>query len=132
MTRSPSDPVKPAQGFAPESRQAENLRALVACECSGIFRDALIALGVKAMSCDLEETERPGPHYKGDVRDVLSARWRPADCSSRLPLSREQRRALAIQRPDPLGQNGGRRGVFPSVRLCRAYSAPGSREPDHA
>jgi len=44
---------------------------LVACECSGIIRDALIAAGVRAFSCDLKQTQRPGPHYHGDVRDVL-------------------------------------------------------------
>ena len=27
------------------------------------------------MSCDLEPTERPGPHYQGDVRDVLDFPW---------------------------------------------------------
>lgn len=47
------------------------MRVLVACEYSGIVRDAFIAAGHDAMSCDLLETERPGPHYRGDVRDVL-------------------------------------------------------------
>lgn len=51
------------------------MKALVACECSGIFRDALISLGVDAMSCDLKPCERPGPHYQGDVRDVLGDGW---------------------------------------------------------
>jgi len=31
--------------------------------------------GHDAMSCDLLETEQPGPHYKGDVRDVIHAQW---------------------------------------------------------
>jgi hypothetical protein len=48
---------------------------LVACEYSGIVRDAFIALGHDAMSCDLLPTERPGPHYQGDVRDVLGNGW---------------------------------------------------------
>ena len=51
------------------------MRVLVACEFSGIVRDAFIAAGHDAMSCDLEETERPGPHYRGDIRDVLDAGW---------------------------------------------------------
>jgi hypothetical protein len=51
------------------------LRALVGCESSGIVRDALIALGVDAMSCDLKPTERPGPHYQGDVFDVIDYPW---------------------------------------------------------
>lgn len=49
--------------------------ALVACESSGIVRDALIRCGVRAISCDLKPTERPGPHYQGDVRDILGEPW---------------------------------------------------------
>lgn len=51
------------------------MRVLVACEFSGIVRDAFIARGHDAMSCDLLPTERPGPHYQGDVRDVLDDGW---------------------------------------------------------
>lgn len=51
------------------------MRVLVACEFSGIVRDAFIAAGHDAMSCDLLPTERPGPHYQGDVRDVLADGW---------------------------------------------------------
>ncbi len=47
------------------------MRILVACEFSGIVRDAFLARGHDAMSCDLLPTERPGPHYQGDVRDIL-------------------------------------------------------------
>ena len=47
------------------------MRVLVACECSGRVRDAFIARGHDAMSCDLEDTETSGPHYKGDVWDLL-------------------------------------------------------------
>lgn len=45
---------------------------LVACEYSGLVRDAFGADGHEALSCDLLETERPGPHYQGDVRDILA------------------------------------------------------------
>lgn len=48
---------------------------LIACERSGIVRDAFIRKGHNAMSCDIAETEQPGPHYKGDVRDILSRDW---------------------------------------------------------
>ena len=48
---------------------------LVACEYSGIVRDAFLAAGHEAMSCDLLPTESPGPHYQGDVRDVLHKGW---------------------------------------------------------
>ena len=51
------------------------LKALVACEFSGRVRDALMAQGVDAWSCDLLDTESPGPHIKGDVRDVLHDGW---------------------------------------------------------
>lgn len=47
------------------------MKVLVACEYSGIVRDAFRALGHDAMSCDLLPTERPGPHYQGDVRELL-------------------------------------------------------------
>ena len=51
------------------------MKALVGCESSGVIRDALIAVGVDAMSCDLLPTDRPGPHYQGDVFDVIDYPW---------------------------------------------------------
>lgn len=51
------------------------MNVLVACECSGRVRDAFIAKGHDAMSCDMQPTEVPGPHYLGDVRDVLYEGW---------------------------------------------------------
>jgi hypothetical protein len=51
------------------------MRVLVACEFSGVVRDAFIARGHEAMSCDLLPTEKSGPHYQGDVRDVLDYPW---------------------------------------------------------
>lgn len=51
------------------------LRVLVACEFSGIVRDAFLARGHYAVSCDLLGTERPGPHITGDVRRVLGMGW---------------------------------------------------------
>lgn len=51
------------------------MNVLVACEFSGIVRDAFLKAGHDAMSCDFLETESPGPHYKGDVRDVLHFPW---------------------------------------------------------
>jgi site-specific DNA-cytosine methylase len=47
------------------------MRILVACEYSGIVRDAFIAKGHNAVSCDLLPTERPGPHYQGDISDLF-------------------------------------------------------------
>lgn len=51
------------------------MRVLVACEYSGAVRDAFRARGHDAMSCDLLPTDVPGPHYQGDVRDVLDDGW---------------------------------------------------------
>ena len=51
------------------------MKILVACESSGTVRDAFIRAGHDAMSCDMLPTERPGPHYQGDVLDVLYEHW---------------------------------------------------------
>lgn len=51
------------------------MKVLVACEYSGTVRDAFIAQGHEAMSCDIIPTDVPGPHYQGDVRDVLDNGW---------------------------------------------------------
>ena len=51
------------------------MRVLIACEYSGIVRDAFASRGHDAMSCDLLDTERPGAHYKGDVRDIIDQDW---------------------------------------------------------
>ena len=51
------------------------MRVLIACEFSGIVRDAFIARGHDAMSCDLLPTESPGPHYQGDVFDIIGDGW---------------------------------------------------------
>jgi hypothetical protein len=51
------------------------MKVLVACEFSGTVRDAFIRRGHDAMSCDLLPTESPGPHYQGDVYDILEDGW---------------------------------------------------------
>jgi hypothetical protein len=53
------------------------MRILIACEYSGIVRDAFIAAGHHAVSCDLLPTESGGKgwHYKGDVFDILNDGW---------------------------------------------------------
>lgn len=51
------------------------MRVLVACEYSGIVRDAFIRFGHDAMSCDLFPTENNGPHYQGPVQDVINDGW---------------------------------------------------------
>jgi site-specific DNA-cytosine methylase len=48
------------------------VRVLVACEFSGIVRDAFQARGHDAWSCDFLDTERDGKHLIGDVTRLLS------------------------------------------------------------
>jgi len=51
------------------------MKILIACEYSGRVRDAFIARGHDAMSCDLLPTDAPGPHYQGDVFDIINDGW---------------------------------------------------------
>ena len=52
------------------------MKVLVACEYSGIVRDAFINKGHEAISCDLLPSESNlGKHYKGDVKDILDDDW---------------------------------------------------------
>lgn len=49
---------------------------LIACEESGTVRDAFLDAGIPAVSCDLKPSRSPrGPHYQGDIRDVLYRPW---------------------------------------------------------
>lgn len=51
------------------------MKILIACEFSGIVRDAFTALGHDATSCDLLPTEKPGKHIQGDVLEILNDGW---------------------------------------------------------
>ena len=51
------------------------MKVLVACEYSGTVRDAFLVKGHEAMSCDLLPTDVPGPHYQGDVFDIINDGW---------------------------------------------------------
>ena len=51
------------------------MKILIACEFSGIVRDAFRARGHDAVSCDLLPSERPGPHIQGDVLKILKDGW---------------------------------------------------------
>ena len=51
------------------------MRVLVACEYSGTVRDAFIAAGHDAVSCDLLPTDKPGPHIQGDCIEVIKQGW---------------------------------------------------------
>ena len=47
------------------------MKVLIACEFSGTVRDAFLRKGHDAISCDILPTESPGPHYQGDVMDII-------------------------------------------------------------
>lgn len=51
------------------------MKILIACEFSGIVRDAFIKKGHDAVSCDLLKPESKGLHYTGDVRDLIDDHW---------------------------------------------------------
>ncbi len=56
-------------------RNINNMRVLIACEYSGTVRDAFLAKGHDALSCDILPTESLGPHYQGDVMDIINDGW---------------------------------------------------------
>lgn len=51
------------------------MKILIACEYSGRVRDAFIKQGHEAISCDLLPTESNGPHYQGNVLDIINDGW---------------------------------------------------------
>jgi hypothetical protein len=51
------------------------MKVLVACEYSGVVREAFKKRGHDAMSCDLLPTDIPGKHYQGNVYDVMFEKW---------------------------------------------------------
>lgn len=51
------------------------MKVLVACEYSGIVREAFAAKGHDAWSCDFLPTDVPGNHYQGDVMDIINDGW---------------------------------------------------------
>lgn len=93
------------------------MRVLIGCESSGTVRDAFIRGGHEAMSCDLLDTDSPGPHYKGDVFDVIDYPWDLAifhpECTH---LSVSGARHFAEKRMDGRQQSG----VSFFMRIVRA------------
>ena len=51
------------------------MKVLIACEFSGIVREAFKAKGHDVWSCDLLPTEIPGQHIQGDIIPVLYEYW---------------------------------------------------------
>jgi len=54
---------------------SNDFKILIACEYSGVVRDAFIKRGFNAISCDLLPTESPGPHIQGSVLEILNEGW---------------------------------------------------------
>ncbi|MFR9719903.1 hypothetical protein ACL00X_11155 [Aeromonas diversa] len=51
------------------------MRVLIACERFGVIRDAFINAGYDAWSCDIVDSEVPGPHIRGDALKVMGWGW---------------------------------------------------------
>jgi len=60
---------------APQGVPIFYMKVLIACEYSGVVRDAFIAKGHDAQSCDILDTEVLGPHHKCDVLKILNDGW---------------------------------------------------------
>ena len=56
-------------------REQGSMRILIACEFSGIVRDAFTRKGHTAISCDLAASESAGLHIQGSVEHLLNAEW---------------------------------------------------------
>ena len=52
-----------------------HMKVLVACEFSGVVREAFRKRGHDAWSCDLLPTEIQGQHIQGDVCEILEDGW---------------------------------------------------------
>ena len=48
------------------------MKVLIGGEHNGLIRDAFVALGYDATSCDFRPSTRPGKHYRGDWRDIMN------------------------------------------------------------
>lgn len=65
----------PTEYIGPMGSFNRQLKVGVLCECSGTVRDAFLAAGHYAMSCDILPTDKPGPHYQGDALDFIDRGW---------------------------------------------------------
>ena len=91
------------------------MKILIACEFSGILREAFAEKGHDAWSCDLLPTERPGNHIKGDVRDILDDGWDMMIAHPPVHLSRQFGSAMATRKTGKVGE---------AKRSCRFLQNP--------
>tara|TARA_Y100000004_G_C8940974_1_gene424185 strand:+ start:787 stop:1404 length:618 start_codon:yes stop_codon:yes gene_type:complete len=61
--------------YSIDINKKKNMRVLVACEYSGIVRNAFRERGHDAWSCDILETESPGQHLKKNVLEIINDGW---------------------------------------------------------
>lgn len=106
----------------------KKLKVLVGCEYSGTVRDAFIAQGHDAMSCDLLPSDAGDPHYQGDIFDIIDDGWDLAifhpPCTfltnagvrwlHEHVASRNGKKTNYF-RQGSLGRDGKRRGVFQAI-----------------
>lgn len=57
------------------SSEGSDMKVVIGCEESGVVRDAFLARGHEVLSVDLKASRRPGPHYKGNLFDVIDFPW---------------------------------------------------------
>lgn len=89
------------------------MKVLVACEFSGIVRDAFIAKGHDAISCDLLPTERLGPHLQGDVLEILQCFHSDSSLTPEWDL-------MIAHPPCTYLSNAGARFLYPKGELNKA------------
>jgi hypothetical protein len=80
----------------------KRIKVLVACEFSGVVRDAFIAKGHDAWSCDLLPSDNPGNHIQGDVLELLKFINKPVGTPlvpSKYPAGLPSRFDLMISHP---------------------------------
>ncbi len=51
------------------------MKVLIGCEYSAAVREQFLRGGHEVLSCDLLPTDTPGPHYQGDLFDVIDYPW---------------------------------------------------------
>lgn len=93
-----------------------NIDVLIACEFSGIVRDAFIKEGINAISCDFQATEsNKGPHYQGDIRDILfEKQWK-------LVVAHPPCDYLTLSNNARLGENLKNGLVFEALRFYKMF-----------
>jgi len=99
------------------------MRVLVACEFSGRVRDAFLARGHQAWSCDLLDTEVSGPHLIGDVRKYLDASWDLMIAHP--PCTYLTNAGVRHLHAETVGRAGGRALVFGIARQQAMVQAAG-------